>query len=94
MQDVVYNYVRDWADFMRSADVKGNTVNIIFVSYRYEDDLVTPGAKRFVLDQFEGTSHSNLQQAELYKEAPARDQFCAQMQKALARSVSLDDLFK
>lgn len=88
MQDVVYQYVRGWADFMCSADVKGDAVNIIFMSYRYEDDLEKPGAKRFVLDEIEGTSHANLQQAVLYKQAPPRDQFCAQIHKALERSVS------
>ena len=85
MQDDVYQYVRDWADFMRTADVRENTVNIIFMSYRYEDDLKNPGAKKFVLDEVEGTSHANLQQAVLYKEAPAREQFCEQIQKAFAR---------
>ena len=92
MQDVVYQYVREWADFMRSPDVKGNTVNIIFMSYRYEEDPENPGAKRFLLNEVEGTSHANLQQAVLYKEAPVRDQFCAQIQKALSRSSSPDDL--
>ena len=85
MQDDVYQYVRDWADFMRTADVRENTVNIIFMSYRYEDDLENPGAKKFVLNEVEGTSHANLQQAVLYKEAPAREQFCEQIQKAFAR---------
>ena len=94
MQDVVYQYVKDWADFMRSGDVRGNTVNIIFMSYRYEDDPENLGAKRFVLDEVEGTSHANLQQAVLYKEAPARDQFCSQIQKALTRFLPMDDLFK
>ena len=63
---------------MRSADVKGNTVTIVFMSYRYEDNLATPGAKQFVLDEVEGTSHANLQQHVRYKKALARDQFCVQ----------------
>jgi len=86
MQDVVYNYVRDWADFMRSKDVTGDTVNIIFMSYRFEDDPANPGSKHFVLDEVEGTSHANLQQAVLYKEAPAREEFCERIQSALKRS--------
>ena len=85
MQDVLYEYVREKADFMRSSDVKHSTVNIIFMSYRYEDDPEKLGAKRFVLAEVEGTSHSNLQQAVLYKEAPDREQFCARISKALAR---------
>ena len=85
MQDIVYEYVREWADFMRSADVKGQTINIIFMSYRFEDNPDSPEAKRLVLDEVEGTSHANLQQAVLYKDAPARDQFCEQIQKALLR---------
>ena len=85
MQDVLYDYVRDKADFMRSTDVKHSTVNIIFMSYRYETDPENPGSKRFVLDKVEGTSHSNLQQAVLYKEAPDREKFCDRISKALAR---------
>ena len=41
MQDVVYDYICNWADFMRSHDVKGSAVNIIFMTYRYEDDPAT-----------------------------------------------------
>ena len=86
MQDVVYDYVCDWADFMRSHDVKASTVNIIFMVYRYEDDPAEVGAQRLVLDRVEGTSHANLQQAVLYKEAPSREAFCEQIQRALLRS--------
>ena len=86
MQDVVYDYIRDWAEFMRSDDVKGNTVNIIFMVYRYEDDPNSAGAQRLVLDTVEGTSHANLQQAVLYKEAPSRDAFCEQIKRSLIRS--------
>lgn len=85
MQDVVYDYVCDWAGFMRSQDVKGSAVNIIFMAYRYEDDPANVGAQRLVLDRVEGTSHANLQQAVLYKEAPSREAFCEQIQRALLR---------
>ena len=85
MQDVVYDYIRDWAEFMRSDDVKGNTVNIIFMAYRYENDPYDVGAQRLVLDKVEGTSHANLQQAVLYKEAPSRDAFCQQIKRSLVR---------
>ena len=86
MQDVVYDYIRNWAEFMRSDDVKGNAVNIIFMTYRYEEDPDDVGAQRFVLDRVEGTSHANLQQAVLYKEAPSRDAFCQQIKRSLDRS--------
>lgn len=86
MQDAVYQYVCDWADFMRSDDVKGNTVNIIFMAYRFEDDPGNPGAQRLVLNQVEGTSHANLQQAVLYKEAPGREAFCERIKHSLVRS--------
>lgn len=86
MQDVVYDYICNWADFMRSHDVKGSAVNIIFMAYRYEDDPTNVGAQRLVLDRVEGTSHANLQQAILYKEAPSRKAFCEQIQRALLRS--------
>lgn len=92
MQDSVYQYVRDWADFMRSSDVRSSTVNIIFMSYRFEDDPEKPGAQRLALDTVEGTSHANLQQAVLYKEAPSRDAFCAQIKRSLDRSADLSDL--
>lgn len=86
VQDVFYQYICDWADFMRSPDVKNDdTVNIIFMSYRYEDDSSSPGGKRFVLDKVEGTSHANLQQAVLYKEPPSRAEFCTWILKALQR---------
>lgn len=94
LQDAVYKYVVDWADFMRSGDVKGSTINIIFMTYRFEDDPANPGTQRLVLNQVEGTSHANLQQAVLYKEAPAREAFCERIKHSLARNVrpiSLND---
>ncbi len=92
IQEQVYQYIRQRADFMRSPDVKGETVNIIFMTYRFEDDPDRPGQFRPVLVTVEGTSHANLQTAILYKEAPSRDQFCKQIQKSLNRSISLADL--
>ena len=86
MQDVFYDYIRDWAEFMRTDDVKGSTVNIIFMAYRYEDDPVRAGAQKLVLDTVEGTSHANLQQAVLYKEAPRVTLFCDKIKRSLDRS--------
>ena len=88
MQDVVYDYICSWADFMRSPDVKGASVNIIFMAYRYDDDPTNPGAQRFILDKVEGTSHANLQQAVLYKAAPSREAFCRQIERALRRPLT------
>ena len=86
VQDVFYDYICDWAEFMRSDDVTDSSVNIIFMAYRYADDPTNPGAQTLVLDKVEGTSHANLQQAVLYKPAPSREAFCKQIQRALLRS--------
>lgn len=85
MQDAVYDYVCGSADFMRSTDVMKDTVNIIFMVYRFEDDPTKPGTQRLVLSKVEGTSHANLQQAVLYKEALDRSAFCESIKKSLAR---------
>lgn len=90
MQDVVYNYICDSAKFMRSEDVKDQSVNVIFMAYRYEEDPRNVGAQRLVLDKVEGTSHANLQQAVLYKDAPPRDAFCKQIERSLFRSLDLN----
>ena len=86
IQDVFYDYICNWAEFMRSDNVTDSSVNIIFMAYRYADDPTNPGAQTLVLDKVEGTSHANLQQAVLYKEAPSRDDFCRQIERALRRS--------
>jgi hypothetical protein len=82
VQDVVYQYICKRFEFMRSSDVRGATTNIIFMAYRYD----TGGKPRLVLDSVEGTSHSNLQQAVLYKEAPSRAAFCDQIKRSLNRA--------
>lgn len=84
VQDVFYAYIQDWADFLRTPDVRQNTVNIIFMSYRFEADPASPGAQRLALDAVEGTSHANLQQAVLYKEAPSRGSFCEQIKRSFS----------
>lgn len=92
IQEQVYRNITDRADFMRSTDVKSPTVNIIFMTYRFEHDPSRPGQYRPVLATVEGTSHANLQAAILYKEAPSRDAFCSRIQHSLTRAVSLSDL--
>ena len=86
VQDVFYDYIKNWADFLCSKNVKQSTVNIIFMTYRYEDDPYRAGAQKFVLDTVEGTSHANLQQAVLYKEPLPRDDFCKQIKRSIVRS--------
>jgi len=83
VQDVVYKYICDRFEFMRSADVKSATTNIIFMTYRYRSEPNDP--PQLVLDSIEGTSHSNLQQAVLYKESPSRNAFCDQIKRSLNR---------
>lgn len=83
IQNEIYNYICKDADFMRSTDVKSSNVNIIFMAYRYEPN--TAGDYQLVLDKVEGTHHSNLQTAVLYKTAPSRDAFCGKITEALAR---------
>jgi hypothetical protein len=85
VQDVVYRYICERFEFMRSTDVTNATTNIIFMTYRYEPDSERPLVQRLVLDKVEGTSHSNLQQAVLYKEAPSKEAFCAQIKRSLTR---------
>lgn len=82
VQDVVYKYICERFEFMRSPDVRSSTTNIIFMSYRFD----TAGKPKLVLDTVEGTSHSNLQQAVLYKGAPSRSAFCDQIKRALHRA--------
>lgn len=90
----VYRYITQRADFMRSTDVKSPQVNIIFMTYRLEDDPIRPGEFRPQLVTVEGTSHSNLQNAILYKEAPLKEAFTSQIKRSLVRAVNLADLIK
>lgn len=85
IQDQVYDYVIDKADFMRTPNVHDKTVNIIFMTYVFEDDSDRPGEFRPSLRRIEGTSHSSLQQAILYKEAPSKDAFKGKIAEALKR---------
>lgn len=90
----VYRYILDRAAFMTSTDVKNDPqVNIIFMTYRLEHDPASPGEYRPQLVTVEGTSHTNLQNAILYKEPPLRDAFASQIRNSLVRgAVKLADL--
>jgi hypothetical protein len=89
IQEQIYRNIVERADFMRSTNVKDANVNIIFMTYRFEDDPDRPGQFKPVLATVEGTSHSSLSQAILYKEAPSRDQFCDRIKRSLSRSLPL-----
>lgn len=88
----VYQYITGRADFMRSTDVRSQTVNIIFMTYRLEDDPDRPGEFRPRVATVEGTSHSNLQSAIMYHDAPQKEEFAARIKHSLARAVNLSDL--
>lgn len=90
----VYQYIVGRADFIRSPDVKSAQVNIIFMTYRLEHDPTRPGEYRPQLVTVEGTSHSSLQNAILYKDAPLKEAFCTQIKRSLVRAVNLADLIK
>lgn len=88
----VYQYITNRADFIRSPDVKSAQVNIIFMTYRLAHDPDRPGEYRPQLVTVEGTSHSSLQNAILYKEAPKKEAFTARIKHSLVRAVNLADL--
>lgn len=90
--DQVYQYIKSRADFLCSTDVRSPQVNIIFMTYCLEADPARPGEYRPRLVTVEGTSHSNLQNAILYKDPPERLAFTAQIKRSLVRAVSLADL--
>ena len=89
IQEQVYNYIKNEADFMCSPDVKNPNVNIIFMTYAFDHDPERPGQYLPVLKTVEGTSHSNLQNAILYKNAPSRDEFCKQIGRSISRAAGL-----
>jgi len=84
IQEQIYRNIVERADFMRSTDVRSETVNIIFMTYRFDHDPMNPGQFKPVLVRVEGTSHANLQQAILYKEPPSRDKFCRRIEARLS----------
>lgn len=85
IQDQVYDYVVAKADFMRTSNIKDAMVNIIFMTYVFEDDPSQAGEFRPALRRIEGTSHSSLQQAILYKQAPSKDAFKQKISEAIMR---------
>jgi len=90
----VYQYITGRADFIRSKDVKNAQVNIIFMTYRLEHDPTRVGEYRPRLVTVEGTSHSSLQNAMMYQDAPKKEAFTARIKGSLVRAVKLADLIK
>lgn len=83
VQDEIYEYICSDATFMKSADVTSPDINIVFMAYKFTVDdsgIITPQ-----LSKVEGTHHSALQSAILYKTPPSRGDFCTRISAALAR---------
>ncbi|MBA4162342.1 MAG: hypothetical protein C0515_09765, partial [Novosphingobium sp.] len=85
IQDEVYDYFRKDADFFTTKDIDSTNVNIVFMVYGFEPGGSDGREQRLVLKRVEGTHHSNLQQAVLYKTAPSRDAFIKRIEKAMQR---------
>ena len=83
IQDQVYQNIIARANFMRTKDVHDPTVNIIFMTYVLEEQ--PNGQFKPILKAVEGTSHSSLQQAALYIEAPLREDFCKRILQSANR---------
>ena len=83
IQDHIYKNITARADFMRTPNVQDPTVNIIFMTYRFEPDPLRPGEYKPVLSTVEGTSHASLQSAMMYKDAPSREVFCDRIRARL-----------
>jgi hypothetical protein len=90
--DQVYAHIKRRADFMCSSDVRSAQVNIIFMTYCFEADPTRIGEYRPRLVTVEGTSHSSLQNAILYKEAPKKEAFTSQIKRSLIKAVNIADL--
>ena len=85
IQDEVYDYFRKDANFFTTQDLSDPQVNIVFMVYGFEPGGTDGRDQKLVLKRMEGTHHSNLQQAVLYKTAPSRDVFIKRIKKAMAR---------
>lgn len=86
IQDEVYDYFRKDADFFTTTDINATNVNIVFMVYGFEPGGNDGREQKLVLKRVEGTHHSNLQQAVLYKTAPSRDAFVHRIRSAMIRS--------
>ncbi len=84
LQDDIYDYICNDAHFAKFTDISDQQVNIIFMSYKYVAGK--DGSYTLELDKVEGTGHTNLLNAILYKPAPTRAEFCRKISQALARN--------
>lgn len=87
IQDEVYDYFRKDADFFTTDDLTAPNVNIVFMIYGFDPDRSDGREQKLVLKRVEGTHHSNLQQAVLYKTAPSKDVFIKRINKAMERTI-------
>ncbi len=85
IQDEVYDYFRRDADFFTTTELDSEQVNIIFMIYGFERGDHPDREQKLVLRKVEGTHHSNLQTAVLYKTAPNRDAFIQRIEAAIKR---------
>jgi Restriction endonuclease NotI len=85
IQDEVYDYFRKDANFFTTENLADPQVNIVFMVYGFESGGSDGREQKLVLKRTEGTHHSNLQQAVLYKTAPSRDVFISRIRKAMDR---------
>jgi len=88
IQDQIYQTMINKADFMRIENIADSQVNIIFLTYIFEDDPNIPGQFRPRVARVEGTNHAGLQQAILYTQAPAAGEFKERIANSIARSRS------
>ncbi len=73
IQDVVYDYFKSEADFPIFPHENNPQANIVFMVYGFESK--DGEEDKLVLKKVEGTHHSNLQNAILYRNAPDRELF-------------------
>lgn len=74
LQDHVFHRIQA---FIRFDHVPVETANIVFMVYKFADAPERGlGQRKWVLDRVVGTSHSSLMTASLYRQVPAKEDFC------------------
>lgn len=82
IQDVVYDYFKSEAEFPIFSHENNPQANIVFMVYGFQD--TEDGNTKMVLKTVEGTHHSNLQNAILYKNPPDRSAFIEKIESRIA----------
>ncbi len=85
IQDDVYEYFRKDANFFTTEKLDDSNINIVFMTYGFECHDGNERTRKLVLKKVEGTHHTNLQNAVLYKSAPSKDAFAERIKSALNR---------